>query len=170
LSYTDRKQKLDSLLDDGGIEFFPVDNLARLDNPNWDGADYSLPAEDKLSRIIPTLRLADEIRRVWGGPVQIVSGYRPPEYNALVGGSPESQHKAFRAVDLQPTGDFDLDRFFAIVRSVVAGARVAGQNVGLGLYHEGAGSFAHIDVGAPTGTNRSWVRPRSKPNDARVGV
>lgn len=170
MSYTDRKKRLDSLLDDAGIEFFGAAELGRLHDPNWTGADRSLPSEAHLPRIIKTLRLADEIRRIWGGPIQVVSGYRPAEYNAHVGGSPRSQHIEFRALDLQPTDDFDLDRFFAIVRSVVAGARVSGRNVGLGLYFEGEGSFAHIDVGARTGHQRSWVRPKSKPNYSKVGV
>ena len=169
MSYTDRKKRLDSLLDDAGIEFFSARELGKLHSPDWDGPDHSLPSEAHLTRIVDTLRLADEIRRVWGGPLQVVSGYRPAEYNAHVGGSPRSQHIEFRALDLQPTGDFDLDRFFDVARSVVAGARVAGWNVGLGLYHEGEGSFIHVDVGARSGHQRSWVRPRSKPNLAKVG-
>lgn len=170
MSYTDRKTQLDSLLDDAGIEFFSARELGNLDNPQWDGPDRSLPSEAHLSRIVDTLRLADEIRRVWGGPLQVVSGYRPAEYNAHVGGSPRSQHVEFRALDLQPTGDFGLDRFFTVVRSVVAGARVAGWNVGLGLYYDGEGRFAHIDTKAKTGHQRSWVQPKSKPNLAKVGV
>jgi hypothetical protein len=56
------------------------------------------------------LRLA----KVWGGvrakfgsPIQITSGYRPPEVNRQVGGVSNSQHLYFRAVDMKPmNGDF----------------------------------------------------------------
>ena len=38
------------------------------------------------------------------GPVHITSGYRPPKLNALIGGSPRSQHQYGQAVDIVVSG------------------------------------------------------------------
>ena len=150
--------KLDELIEDSDIEHFRARELGRL-NPNvWAGDSFELP-DDGLDRIIPTLRLAEKIRQRWGGPVQVLSGYRSSTYNAAIGGVTRSQHTRFRALDLRPVDEpFDLGHYFGIVQSVVGQAREGGQNVGLGLYYEGRGRFAHIDTNADTGKNRAWER------------
>jgi len=157
-----KQQKIEALqrmISDAGIEHFSARELGRLNANAWSGDSFALPDADHLERIIPTLKLADEIRERWCAPVLVISGYRPAGYNQNIGGKDESQHKYFRALDIRPAREpFDLERYFNIVRSVVYGAREDGQNVGLGLYYDGRGRFAHIDVGAHTGENRQWER------------
>ena len=172
--YDHREKRLDALLEDAGVNWFGADELGKLNPAKWRGGDFALPADHELDRIVATAQLADRIRDAWGGPLTVSSGYRPPEYNRAVGGSPRSQHIPFRALDIHPAdwANFDLNRYFDVVRSVVAGARQAGWNVGLGLYYErpnGDDRFAHIDVGAETGHNRSWTLPKSHPNTALIG-
>ncbi len=41
----------------------------------------------------------EPIRKEFGGPVVITSGYRDPEYNKAIGGSPTSQHIFGEACD-----------------------------------------------------------------------
>jgi uncharacterized protein YcbK (DUF882 family) len=149
---------LGRLIAESGIEHFRARELGRL-NPNaWEGDSFELP-DCGLDRIIPTLRLADKIRQQWGGPVKVVSGYRPPAYNDAIGGADQSQHIEFRALDLRPDAEpFDLARYFTVVREVVDEARKGGQNVGLGLYYAGRGRFAHIDTNADKARNREWIR------------
>ncbi|MBF0283605.1 MAG: peptidase M15A [Magnetococcales bacterium] len=43
----------------------------------------------------------EPLRTATGGPIRILSGYRPPELNRLVGGSPTSAHLKACAADLQ---------------------------------------------------------------------
>ena len=154
----ERLQRLQSTLEDEGVEHFDADELGRLNAPSWDGPDFCLPEPPKLFRIVPTARLADAIREQWGGAVEVVSGYRPEAYNRLIGGARRSQHIAFRALDLKPAESFDVEAYFDVVTAVVAGARATGANVGLGLYYDGRGRFAHVDVGSDTGFNRAWTR------------
>jgi len=151
--------RLNDLIAESGIEHFGARELGRL-NPNvWSGDSFELPPDDMLEHIIPTLRLAEKVRQRWGGPVQVLSGYRPPAYNEAIGGATQSQHMAFKALDLRPVDEpFGLDHYFGIVQEVVGQARTSGQNVGLGLYYEGRGRFVHIDVNADTGVNRKWER------------
>jgi len=156
---TDSKKRLQSALEDAGVQHFGAGEFGQLTHAEWDGPGFKLPDPPKLQRIVPTAQLADAIREQWGSAIKIVSGYRPPEYNEMVGGAPKSQHKAFRALDIRPVDDgFKTVDFLDLVRSVVAGARVAGWNVGLGLYWASRGRFAHIDVGAETGFNRQWEK------------
>lgn len=177
MSYDEKKiQLLDSALRDAGVDHFYANEMGRLDNGQWDGDRRQLPAKQYLTRIVPAAQLADQVRKIWGDAVTVGSGFRPPAYNELVGGSPGSKHKEFRALDIYPSTypEFDLERFFAIVRGVIAGARLAGWNVGLGLYYDRPGNkndrFAHIDVGASP-RNRAWVEPEAKSAQlARVGL
>lgn len=157
--HPDTLDRMRAFIDDAGIEHFTAEELGRL-NPNaWGGDAFELPCADHLDRIIPTLELADEIRRLWQGPILVVSGYRPPEYNDAIGGADRSMHCDFRALDLKPAAEpFDLGSYFSIVKSVVSKARERGVNVGAGYYYSGRGRFVHVDTHATTGTNREWTR------------
>lgn len=42
----------------------------------------------------------DPLRELWGKPLRVNSGYRCPELNRLVGGSPNSSHMSGCAVDI----------------------------------------------------------------------
>ena len=48
------------------------------------------------------------------GPIRINSGYRSPEHNKRVGGSPTSQHCKGEAVDIFPL-EKDIDDVFALI-------------------------------------------------------
>ena len=53
---------------------------------------------ENLEHIIEQL---DELRRLYGHPIIITSGYRCPELNKAVGGKPNSQHVKGQAADLK---------------------------------------------------------------------
>ena len=42
----------------------------------------------------------DPLREAWGGPIHVNSGYRCPELNKAVGGTPYSQHQRGEAADI----------------------------------------------------------------------
>ena len=48
-----------------------------------------------------TIEQLDELRRLYGHPIIITSGYRCPELNKAVGGKPNSQHVKGQAADLK---------------------------------------------------------------------
>ena len=49
------------------------------------------------------------------GAIKVTSGYRTPEYNKQIGGSPTSQHCKGEAVDIQPLNR-DIMYVFEIIR------------------------------------------------------
>lgn len=65
---------------------------------------------DILKNCEYTLQRLDEIRKIYGKPIYISSGYRCKELNDLVGGVSNSQHLTGFAVDIQ----YDLDLIKAI--------------------------------------------------------
>ena len=52
---------------------------------------------DNLAQLVE--RLLDPLRERLGEPIAILSGYRSPEVNTLVGGGPDSQHTLGEAAD-----------------------------------------------------------------------
>lgn len=48
-----------------------------------------------------TIDCLDELRRLYGKPIVITSGYRCPALNKAVGGTPGSQHTKGQAADLK---------------------------------------------------------------------
>ena len=124
-------------------------NLIHHKNRTWTGASYIVPPQSDWPNILPTMRLADYLREAWDAPLRILSGYRCPEYNALVG-SKSTNHVRFGALDLQARWGGRI-LFARLTRRIVQVARDHGEYVGLGLYP----SFVHIDVGLYA-RQRNW--------------
>lgn len=55
--------------------------------------------ERLLWNILPTMRVLQELRIKYDKPIIINSSYRSPSYNKLVGGSKNSLHLEFNAID-----------------------------------------------------------------------
>lgn len=89
-----------------------------------------------------TVRLADEIRRRAGVPINVSSGVRCKQHNADVGGVWNSLHLTGQAVDLAPIGgDISVARLQEIAEQVQA--EKMPNRGGLGRYAWGV----HIDNG-----------------------
>lgn len=86
-----------------------------------------------------TVRMADEIRRRAGAPLNVNSGLRCQQHNTAVGGVANSLHRTGQAVDLG--GAIPTDRLYAIAEAVQA-EMIPGRG-GLGRYSWGI----HIDNG-----------------------
>jgi N-acetylmuramoyl-L-alanine amidase len=111
------------------------------------GVNNSTPPRALWEKIIPTLRIVDELRDSYGRPCRILSSYRSPEYNKAVGGAQFSQHKEFTALDIT----FDGLSIQRVYERLIAW-RKAGKFVGgLGLYP--SSGFVHIDT---RGRNSTW--------------
>lgn len=94
---------------------------------------FEVPPPSEWSRVVQTLRYVDAHVVPVIGPVEVVSAYRNPVLNVCAGGSPESAHRHFSAVDMVPVRPIDRD---GLIRSLCAihAWRGAGYQVGLGFY------------------------------------
>ena len=60
--------------------------------------------------------MLDPLREAWGGPIRVNSGYRCPELNKLVGGTPGSQHQRGEAADITVGSPARNRRLLALIK------------------------------------------------------
>jgi uncharacterized protein YcbK (DUF882 family) len=111
------------------------------------GVKNSPPPKLLWKNIVPTLRIADELRESFGEPCRILSSYRAPAYNKRVGGAPLSQHLEFKALDISINGISPQRVYDRLIEWRKAGKFTGG----LGIYP--SSGFVHIDT---RGRNATW--------------
>lgn len=60
------------------------------------------PSEEIREHLEELMEFLDGLRKEWGSPIRITSGYRCPQLNKKVGGSATSAHLIGYGVDMQP--------------------------------------------------------------------
>ena len=138
-------ETFEQYVDRQGFYYFTGAELARYFKQKRGGVRNDYPHRALWHRFLPTLRLVDNLRHALGCPVRITSHYRSPAYNQAVGGAPQSQHKAFRAADVQADGATPHE-VYKILKLWRDQGRFQG---GIGLYP----TFVHVDT---RGTNADW--------------
>lgn len=89
-------------LEAAGVKHFTAPELCDVGRRHRSGAVLRPPPPHLWGNILPTVRIADELREHYGRPAIVHSGYRDPAYNAAIAGSADrSQHLVFRALDLE---------------------------------------------------------------------
>jgi zinc D-Ala-D-Ala carboxypeptidase len=79
-------------------EYFTLAEFTASQTADRIGASKS-PPPAVLARLERTAQLLDVVRHALGQPILVSSGYRSPEVNKAVGGSPTSAHVLGYAVD-----------------------------------------------------------------------
>lgn len=72
----------------------------------------SFVAVSHLDELVETI--LDPMRAAYGKPIKVTSGFRCPELNKAVGGSPTSVHPLGYAADVQGSGDFEAFKAFVV--------------------------------------------------------
>ena len=95
-----------------GMQYFTISELTRSATAQSQGIDNTpSPAiRSKLETLITNC--LDPIRRIYGHPIIVSSGYRSPALNAAVGGVANSQHTKGEAADLVPASGGSLAGIF----------------------------------------------------------
>lgn len=122
-------------------------NLSEFASRSRKGGPRDVPVPEGL---IPNVRrlvsgALEPLRRAWGAPLVVVSGYRTHEYNRLVGGAPLSQHRMATAADIRPVvaSPLEISRLGALVENMIRDGRLPALG-GFGSYP----TFLHLDVRA----------------------
>lgn len=138
------------LLDENEIEHFTSVEVLTMGRSHYqeESLGYqqnSLPPVQLWDNIIPTVRILDKLRTYYNSPVIITNGYRNETYNDLIGGSTNSQHKEFRALDFYVKGHEPM-----VVSRKLQEWRIEGKFTGgIGTYK----TFTHLDT---RGYNATW--------------
>jgi len=65
---------------------------------------YAIPPQAVEKNIIETAMRLTLIRSFLAAPLTVTSWYRPPSYNEIIGGAPQSQHMLGKACDFTVAG------------------------------------------------------------------
>lgn len=101
-------------------EFFTKSELTRSDTARILKIDNTPTPEASAALDALMWNVLDPIRRIWGKPIIVNSGYRCPKLNATIGGSATSQHMKGEAADItagDPTKNKEL--FDMIAQSAI---------------------------------------------------
>jgi len=79
----------------------------------------------------------DALRKKFGKPIIITSGYRSPEYNISIGGSKNSAHVQGKAADIAVS---HADAYKIVGIAIELGF------TGIGVSQKGSGRFIHVDT------------------------
>lgn len=85
-------------------QYFTIDELTRSTTATKRGI-RNIPGSREVENLMLLIEhVLDPIRRKWGGPITISSGYRCQKLNTLVGGSKTSSHMNGQAADMTVGG------------------------------------------------------------------
>lgn len=104
-----------------------------------DGTPY--PAKWVLTRFPRLTQAFETIRALWGQPIEVLSGYRTPEYNRKVGGAKLSLHVQGLAMDLRPPEGVAVKDFWLGILGVAQKAGIGG----IGYASPEQGNYVHVD-------------------------
>ena len=82
------------------MKYFTIAELCRSATARRSGIDNRPPASAVKALTVLVDEVLDPLREAWGGPIRVNSGYRCPELNEAVGGTPTSQHQRGEAADI----------------------------------------------------------------------
>ena len=82
------------------MKYFTILELTRSETARRLGIDNTPPASAITALHALVDNVLDPLRKAWGGPIRVNSGYRCPELNKAVGGTHTSQHQRGEAADI----------------------------------------------------------------------
>lgn len=107
---------VDTIREATGMQYFTIKELTRSATAQARGIDNTPSPEIRAKLETLIVNCLDPIRRIYGKPIIVSSGYRSPALNAAVGGVANSQHTKGEAADLQPASGGSLA---GIIRAAV---------------------------------------------------
>lgn len=84
--------------------YFNLSEFERSQTAELHGLSNKMPAEAIENTKALVENILQPTRQYWGRPITILSGYRSPEVNKLVGSKPTSQHTTGEAADFEMPG------------------------------------------------------------------
>ena len=98
------------------MKHFTIKELCRSATAERLGIDNTPPrsAVTALHELVD--HVLDPLREAWGGPIHVNSGYRCPELNKAVGGTPYSQHQRGEAADITVGSRSGNRRLLALIK------------------------------------------------------
>lgn len=99
------------------MTYFSIDELCRSAKAEAYRLDNAPTAEVRRNLEALIDNLLDPVRRLYGKPITVNSGYRSPALNRMVGGKPNSQHLRGQAADITTGSPAENRRLFQMLLS-----------------------------------------------------
>lgn len=100
------------------MEYFTIKELCCSGTAIRSGIDNTPTAEVRQNLTALVDNILDPLRRAWGRPLAVNSGYRCAALNRAVGGATSSQHLTGHAADITTGNPTDNRRLFQLVQSL----------------------------------------------------
>lgn len=101
--------------------YFTIGEFTRSETADRFGINNRLPSLKESENIYRLVKnVLDPLRESYGKPIHVTSGYRCPRLNAIVGGSPTSDHMTGCAADIQgtPRTPEENRRLFSLIQEL----------------------------------------------------
>ena len=83
------------------MKYFTIQELSKSTTASNKGINNTPGVEETKALTLLVDKVLDPLRKAWGRPIIINSGYRCERLNKLVGGAANSDHKYGKAVDME---------------------------------------------------------------------
>lgn len=99
--------------------YFSLEEFTKSRLAIQNGIDNTPSIEEESNVVSLVKHLLDPVRRMYGKPIIVTSGFRSKELNSLLkNSSPTSQHMTGQAADIQTVGDKDNKKLFDLLNSM----------------------------------------------------
>lgn len=100
------------------MEFFTFTEFERSQTAVKFAIDNSMPESAKKNVAALVDNVLDPLRKAWGGPITVTSGFRNPELNKRVGGVATSMHLSGHAADISAGSPDDNRRLYRLAQKL----------------------------------------------------
>lgn len=118
-------------------EFFSLAELIKSSTATKHHIDNTPPAEVIKNLQYGVDMVLDPLRRIYGKPIIITSGYRCPKLNTLVGGVSNSWHTQGNAADIHVASLTEATKLFSNLQKIPSVDTVL-------FEHSGSGQWLHV--------------------------
>lgn len=97
-------------------EYFKLEEFTKSQTASELGF-FNTPLESDIQNLdLLVSNILDPLRKAWGKPIIVTSGYRVPRLNEAVGGVKNSDHLYGRAADIVPQDPKDFKKFTEFIK------------------------------------------------------
>lgn len=118
-------------------EFFSLTELIKSSTATKHHIDNTPPADVIRNLQYGVDMVLDPLRRIYGKPILITSGYRCPKLNTLVGGVSNSWHTQGNAADIHVASLTEATKLFSNLQKIPSVDTVL-------FEHSGSGQWLHV--------------------------
>ena len=118
-------------------EFFSLAELIKSSTATKHHIDNTPPADVVKNLQYGVDMVLDPLRRIYGKPIIITSGYRCPKLNTLVGGVSNSWHTQGNAADIHVASLTEATKLFSNLQKIPSVDTVL-------FEHSGSGQWLHV--------------------------